>query len=324
MREWIPFRRLTLAAAIVAVLAAASPVVDAQATRAEADPRMTGAARALSAGDLDRARQLGTAYLKQHPDDPHGRVLLARIEIGAGHLEAAYDQLRRAVSVDPRNVDALYYQGLVTARLSQSQFEHLESMAPGSARLHQLAAESLESQDRRQAAEVEYEAALAAQPNLLEALLGLAKLRRIRLACDEAVPLYEKAEASRPTFDAAYGLGVCESARQQDEAAAAHFEQAIARDPLAAVAWVGLGTSLTHLRRPVEAIAKLRRAIALEPDMGEAYYALGMAYQASNDKVNAGAAFRKAEQLAAAAAGDAPSSPRPAAAPRGRGAGGAH
>jgi superkiller protein 3 len=218
-------------------------------------------------------------------------------------------------------VDALYYQGLVTARLSQWQFQRLEAMAPGSPRLHQLLAESLEAQDRRQAAESEYEAALAARPDLLEALLGLAKLRRIRLACDEAVPLYEKAEAARPTFDGAYGLGVCQSTMQDDDAAIASFEHAIQRDPRAAVAWVGLGTSLNKVHRPAEAIVKLQRAIALEPGMGEAYYALGMAYQSSGDKVNAAAAFRKAEQLAAAGAGEAHTA-TPRAAPRGRRSGG--
>jgi tetratricopeptide (TPR) repeat protein len=312
---------MAFAAAIVSVVTAGSAVAQAQATRAAPDASVAEARRAFSAGDADRARHLGTAYLKQHPDDVAARILMARIELDAGNLDAAYDQLRRALARDPRNVDALYYQGLVTARLSQAQFERLESMAPGSARLHQLKAESLEAQDRRQAAEVEYEAALAARPDLLEALLGLAKLRRIRLACDDAVPLYEKAEAIRPTFDGAYGLGVCESVRQNDGAAAAHFERAIERDGRAAVAWVGLGTSLTHLHRPAEAVARLRRAIEIEPAMGEAYYALGMAYQASDDAASAAAAFLKAEQLAGAAAGDAPPSAPPSSPSPGRGGG---
>jgi tetratricopeptide (TPR) repeat protein len=323
MRKWILPGRFAVAGAILALLAAGSSILDAQTKPAAPDTRIAEATRALSAGDLDRALQLGTAYLKQHPDDPRARLLLARVHIGRGELEAAFDDLRGALAVDPRNVDALYYQGLITARLSQAQFRRLEAMAPGSPRLHQLLAESLEAQDRRQAAETEYEAALAARPDLLEALLSLAKLKRIRLACDEAVPLYEKAEATRPTFDGAYGLGVCQSVLQNDKAAIAHFEQAIQRDPRAAVAWVGLGTSLNNIHRPADAIVKLQRAVALEPGMGEAYYALGMAYQSSDDKVNAAAAFQKAEQLAAADAGDAERATPPAA-PRGRRSGGPH
>jgi tetratricopeptide (TPR) repeat protein len=300
MPEWIvPVRGALLTGAIAGLLLAGSLDLRAQTKRIAADARMDQAARALSAGNLDRALQLGTAYVKAHPDDARARVLLARVHIAAEELDAAYAELRRALAADPRNVDALFYQGLVTARLSQAQFQRLEAIAPGSPRLHQLLAESLEAQDRRQAAENEYEAALAARPDLLEALLGLAKLKRIRLACEEAVPLYEKAEATRPTFEGAYGLGVCRSVLQDDEAAIAHYERAIQRDPRAAVAWVGLGTSLTHLRRHADAIVKLQRAISLEPAMGEAYYALGMAYQSSGDKVKAAAAFQKAEELAA-------------------------
>lgn len=322
MREWIlPGRFAFMSGAIVGLLAAGNLILNAQPKQAAPDTRLAEAARALSAGDFDRAFQLGTAYLKQHPGDPRARVLLARVHIDREELDEAYRELRRALTADSRHVDALYYQGLVAARLSQLQFQRLEEMAPGSPRLHQLLAESLEAQDRRQAAETEYEAALAARPDQIEALLGLAKLKRIRLACDEAVPLYEKAEATRPTFDGAYGLGVCQSVLQNDEAAIPRFEQAIQRDPRAAIAWVGLGKSLNNVHRPADAIVKLQRAIALEPGMGEAYYALGMAFQASGDNVNAAAAFQKARQIAAAPeAGVERATPRPA--PRGRGSGG--
>lgn len=284
------------AGVVAGLLAAGASLAQAQPPPAT-DRGLAEATRALSAGDRDRALQLSTAYLKQHPGDPRGRVLAARIHIDASRFDAAYLEIRRALAAAPRDVDALYYQALIAAQLAQEQFHRLETMAPQSPRLHHLLAESLEAQERRQAAETEYQAALAARPDMLEALLGLAKLRRIRLACDDAIPLYEKAEALRPTFDSAYGLGVCESTRQDNDKALAWFERATVRDPRSAVAWVGLGTSLTRLHRPADAVAAVQRAIALEPGMGEAYYALGMAYQAGQDKVKAAAAFRKAEEL---------------------------
>ena len=107
-------------------------------------------------------------------------------------------------------------------------------------------------------------------------------------------------EAIRPTFDGAYGLGMCQSLMQNDEAAVPEFEQAIERDPKAAVAWVGLGTSLNKLHRSKDAIARLQRAIELEPQMGEAYYALGLTYQAAGQTELAQDAFRKAEQYGGA------------------------
>jgi tetratricopeptide (TPR) repeat protein len=214
-----------------------------------------------------------------------------------GEWDDAYRVITRAARAHPADVDVLYYLGLVTRQLAAGEFQRLVRMAPDSARVHQLQAEMFEAQERRSDAEKEYAAALEAQPELIDALLGLAKLKRIRLACDEAIRLYEKAESIRPTFDGAYGLGVCHSYLHDDERAVKKFEQAVQRNPSAGVAWAGLGTSLVRLRRPAEGIRKLQRAIALEPRMYEAHYMLGMAYQAAGDTIRAQDAFSKAEQL---------------------------
>lgn len=291
------FSRRTIRSVSIAALLMVAPAARAQAPRAAADPALAEASRTLAAGDVDRAFLLGTNYLKQHPRDLHAQVLLVRVHLDRGEWDAAYRMASRAARAHPADVDVLYYFGLVTRRLAADEFQRLVRMAPDSARVHQLQAEMLEAQERRADAEKEYAAALDAKPDLLDALLGLAKLKRIRLACEEAIRLYEKAESIRPTFDAAYGLGVCHSYLQDDERALRNFEQAVQRSPSAAVAWAGLGTSLVKLRRTTEGIAKLQRAIALEPGMHEAHYMLGMAYQASGDVVRAQDAFKKAEQL---------------------------
>ena len=296
---------LTLAAAVsaqtpavlAASLAAPGPAAPQAASRQSAE--LVEASRALAAGDADRAFRLGTAFLERHPGDVRAQVLLVRVHLERGEWDAAYRLASRAARAHPGDVDALYYLGLITRQLAAGQFQRLGQLAPESERVHQLKAEMFEAQERRADAEKEYAAALEAQPRLLEALLGLARLKRIRLACDEAIALYDKAEAIRPTFDGAYGLGVCLSYTQDDERAVGKFEQAIARNPAAGVAWAGLGTSLVRLQRTADGIAKLERAIALEPDMAEAHYMLGQAYQASGNAARAQAAFRKAEQLRA-------------------------
>src|SRR5262245_43772021 len=303
---WNAASHLALVSLVAGVLSASVSTIAAQTKPAAApDNRLALAARALAASDFDRAFQLGTAYLKQHPSDARAHVLIARVEIAGGDYDAAYDALQSALKADPRNVDALYYLGMVTGTLAQQRFHDLETKAPDSALLHQLAAEALVAQDKRAAAEKEYEAALARRPDLLESLLGLARLQRIRLGCDTALPLYDRAEAIRPTFDGAYGRAMCQSLLQDDEAAVKSFEQAIEREPRAAVAWVGIGSSLNKLRRSKEAIAKLQHAIELEPTMGEAYYALGLTYQSAGQTELAQEAFKKAE-LHGGAMGSAP------------------
>ncbi len=284
-------------AASFAGLLMAAQIAGGQAPPRLPDTGLADATRALAAGDADRAFLLGTAYLKQHPGNVRAEILLVRVHLEREEWDSAYRIARRAAQAHPADVDVLYYLGLVTRRLAADEFQRLVRMSPDSARVHQLQAEMFVVQQRNADAENEYAAALEASPDLLEALLGLGKLKRIRLACDEAVSLYDKAELIRPTFDAAYGLGVCHDYLQNDELAVEKFEEAVRRGPQEPVAWAGLGSSLIKVRRPAEGITKLQRAIALAPEMAEAHYLMGVAYQASGDVVRAQASFKKAEQL---------------------------
>jgi len=295
-----PIHRRVLVPGIVAGLLFTAVLAGAQSPAPKRDTRLVEAERALTRGELARAFELGSAYVKAHPGEASGRLLLARVHIERDELDQAYEELDRALGADPRNVDVLAYLGLVSGQLAASAFEHLATSSPGSARVFQLRGETFEAQERRQEAETAYQAALDVQPNLLDALLPLARLKRIRLACEEAVVLYERAEALQPTFDSVFGLGICLAYMQQDVAAIARFEQAVKRDPAAAVAWSGLGAALVKVGRMADGVAALKRAVALEPRMSEPWYMLGMAYRSTGDTVRSKEAFAKAEELRAA------------------------
>jgi tetratricopeptide (TPR) repeat protein len=282
---------------VVAGLLAGGAGATAQAPAAKPDTRLIEARRALTRGDVARAFELSAAYVKARPRDAAGRVLLARVHIERDELDQAYAELDHAVRADPRNIDALAYLGMVSGQLAAGAFERLATQSPDSARVHQLQGESFEVQDRRRDAETAYEAALNVQPDLLDALLPLARLKRMRLACDDAVALYERAEALAPTFDSAYGLAFCLAYMQENSAALSRYEAAVKRDPGAAVAWSGLGTVLVKVGRTADGIAALKRAVAIEPRMSEPWYVLGMAYQAAGDAVLSKQAFARAEEL---------------------------
>ena len=136
---------LAAVAGLALVLAAwSSPRLGAQGTAARSTPdtRLADARHALSAGDAARAFDLATAYLKQHPGVAAARVVLARVHLDRGELDAAYLELDRALRSEPRNVDALYYFGLVTSELAVKSLDSLVERSPASARAKQIAAEA--------------------------------------------------------------------------------------------------------------------------------------------------------------------------------------
>ena len=287
---------LVLAVLATAAASLASPAVAARPQHAQSDS-LTLAARAHAAGESERALKLAADHLRKHPGSVDAKLLIVRASIDAGDWQAAYRMASRAARAHPSSVDVHYYLGLVTRQLAAEEFGRLMRLAPDSARVRQLQAEQYERQERRADAEKAYAAALERAPDLVEALLGLGRLQRVRLSCDEAMKRYERAETIRSTFEAAYGLGFCHSYLQHEGEAVKWFEQALRRKPSAAEAWAGLGTSLVRLGRTAEGIEKLQRAIALEPKLAEAHYVLGQAYRASGDEPRARAAFAKAQEL---------------------------
>jgi tetratricopeptide (TPR) repeat protein len=220
---------------------------------------LADAERALLGGDTARALELASAFAKQHPAAAEAHVIIARVHLERNEPGPAYDALRRALAANPRHVDALYYMGGVAARLAEAEMER--------------------------------------QPDLLDALLALARLKRTSLECGDAIALYRRAEAVRPTYDGAYGLGACLQYEQHDDAAIEQFQKALTLDPRAALAWKDLGVSLLKVGRTDEAIRHMQKAISLEPRMHEAHYALGQAYRAAGDRVRSQEAFAAAERL---------------------------
>ncbi|PYQ38172.1 MAG: hypothetical protein DMG99_19540, partial [Acidobacteria bacterium] len=87
-------------------------------------------------------------------------------------------ELRKALAVDPRNVDAHYYLWLTTKTQAQKEYQKLFAMAPDYYRVHQLMGEAALAADRLTEAENEFRAALDAKPNSVEVLAELGNLKR--------------------------------------------------------------------------------------------------------------------------------------------------
>lgn len=259
---------------------------------------------ALYSGDADEALRIATTELAHDPRDVRAMVVAARARLARGEPVDAYDLLTRALSIDARNADVLYFLGIVSSDLATKELDRLQAIAPDSPRVHQLLGRSLKLQDKRAEAVVEYELALKGDPTLVQAMLELADIYREEAHCTEAAALYRRAGGVKATYDGSYGLGVCLAALGDHAAAVEEFRDALTRDESSAVAYFGLGSSLLQLKDTAGAVAALSRAVALEPRMRQAYYLLGRAYASTGQTERSRAALARAVELAKAERAD--------------------
>lgn len=77
--------------------------------------------QAFLAGDLKKALRHIDYSLELNPRIPKSHVLRGRIFLEAGNLENCAVALRNAEEIDPKNVDAAYYQGLLAERLDRRE-----------------------------------------------------------------------------------------------------------------------------------------------------------------------------------------------------------
>jgi tetratricopeptide (TPR) repeat protein len=255
--------------------------------------------RALYRGDFVQASSLAGEYLKAHPQSAPALILLARAEMAQGKHESAYQTLMKASRLDPGNLDTLYYLAQVCRLLSQAEFQALYEMAPDSARVHQLLAESFRAQADVPKAIEEYEAALRANPQSVEVLDALGDLKRSQFKFEEALSYYARALEIQPRdYDSAYGTGACYLYLQQPERAIKPLRNAVAVDPKSAVARLALGDAQLRAGNAPEAITELQAAVALEPRMRQAYTLLARAYRKLGRNEEADQALKRSNELA--------------------------
>ncbi len=254
--------------------------------------------QAFYRGDYAEAAAIGQQRAKAQPAAAAPRVLIARARIAEGNTKAAFEELERALRVEPQNFEALHLLGSLAVVLSQNEYQKLFAIAPDSARVHQLMADSFRAQENLVKAEEEYHAAIKADPNLLEVLNILGDMKRYQFKFEEAKVYYSRAIAvNERDYDSRYGMGACHLYLQAPEAAVPELQRAIAIDPKAGAAHLALGDALLRTERPADAASSLRAAIAIEPKMRQAYSLLGRALQKMGRTQEAKEAFRTSQVL---------------------------
>ena len=261
-------------------------------------PTLTEPTRALYGGEYELAVQLAEKHLRNHPRDVPMRVVLARAELAQGKLQEAFEELEKALAIEPKNIDALYYLSLVSRELSQREYQRLFSMAPESARVHQLLAEAAQAAQNTSKAEEEFRKALEAKPHSVEVATELAELKRSQSKFDEAITFYMEAEKSGTlTYDVAYGLGACYTYKQDYPQAIEWLRKAATLAPDSTAGRFALGNALFQDGQIEAAIPDLKEALRREPRMKQAYFLLGRAYSKLGREEEARAAIKKLDEL---------------------------
>ncbi|MEA2737406.1 MAG: protein O-GlcNAc transferase, partial [Acetobacteraceae bacterium] len=189
----------------------------------------------------------------------------------AGRFDCAEAVLRKIVSANPDEPDALNLLGLVLqdqGKLSESlaMIERALVAVPDFPEaLVNLArvARPLGLWERAHSAATQ---AISLDPDLPDAYFQLgASLFDLGRPQEAVVPLRKALEIAPEHVDACVFLGTALLRLKDAEAALPYFEKAIALDPVRVDAWINLGTTQLELGRPDEALATQRRAVALDP-----------------------------------------------------------
>jgi tetratricopeptide (TPR) repeat protein len=295
-------RRACLAgivASVLQVVTLASVLASARALLgAEPVPQLREGTQAFYKGEFNRAALLARTYLKAHPQDPGGLVLLARAEMAQGRYPQAYQELRQALRMDPKNLDALYYLGQASKTLGQLEYERMFALAPDSARSHQFLAESYLAQRKDEKAAEEYKAALKAAPRSVEVLCALGDVERWLLRFDDAVEHYSRALELAPNdYCGNYGLGVAHLRRHELPGAVEYLRRAVVLQPKSGETRLALGSALLQSGDVPGALPELKAAVACKPDLRQAYALLARVYRTLGQPTEAEASMKKAKEL---------------------------
>jgi tetratricopeptide (TPR) repeat protein len=256
------------------------------------------ATEAFYRGEYQQAGELAEQQLRVNPKAAPPRVLLARVEIAQGRLPQAFDQLKKVLTSDAKNVDALYYLSVVARELSQQEYQRLFAMAPDSDRVHQLLGEAALATENRTEAETEFQNALKANPRSMDAATELAELKRGQSKFDEAITYYTQAAQVGPlNYAIVYGLGACYTYKQDYTQAVQWLRKAVAFDPESPAARFALGNALFQSGEYALAVPELKASLKLEQQFKQAYFLLGRAYSKLGRQEESKAAFQKLDEL---------------------------
>jgi tetratricopeptide (TPR) repeat protein len=207
-------------------------------------------------------------------------IELADLYYQQGDLGETGSILYTLSSINPDNVDILFFEQRVYSELASSTLDKLALLAPDSARMQQLIAEKLINTDDIKNAIVHFRKALAANPRLPGTHFELAEAlmegspNDPKAQTEAASELQTAISIDGDSSKIESELGRIAMLQSNLADAEAHYQHAYQLNPNDAQADLGLAELLTRQDKPEEAAKYLRLAVASDPLNPEAHYKL--------------------------------------------------
>ena len=181
------------------------------------------------------------AAVEQRPDSFAAHGLPWRLILTAlGRFEEAETHLRRAIALNPQDVDL--FQKLAEVLTPQGRYEEaidalaqavaLDPASPRAAKLHFLMGQTAEENGQPEAATAYYVRAFEMDPRYTKAIRRLAHLRLEQQRYDEALEFFQRLIDIDPNDAATYSnMGVALFLLGRSDEALQSFDQALSLDP---------------------------------------------------------------------------------------------
>ncbi|MGO8787335.1 MAG: tetratricopeptide repeat protein [Terriglobia bacterium] len=241
----------------------------------------------MRVGDFDEAKTLLEKSF-QHVQEAKLRAQcgsdLVSIYYISGELDKAAAIVAVLESLEPNKPDTLYTAYRVHSDLAARALATLVTVAPESARTHEILAQSLMSRNEFSGAVQEYRRAVEIDPNLPEIHLELGQALLSYSASEasraEAEKEFQVALAANPAdASSEYELGEVAWSRTDFQNAVQHYSRALELRPHYIDAQIGLGKALTSLNEPRKAVDYLLDAERSDPQNEIVHYRLALAYR---------------------------------------------
>jgi protein O-GlcNAc transferase len=230
-------------------------------------------------------------------------LTLAKQHLQGGDLQRAEMIYRQILQVDPSQVDALHFLGVIAHQVGKhgvavQYMEQSVALAPSHGGLHYNLGSAYQALGKNDQAAASFREAIRLMPNFADAHNNLGNTLADQEKLDEAIACYRRALALKPQYATAhYNLGNCFRKQGHWEEAAACYRQALTLKPDDAKAHLNLGNVLLEQNQLDDAVLHYQEAVRFNPRDAQAHNNLGNALQLLGRLDDAAASYLLAVQL---------------------------